>query len=145
MRTRSKLLATCAAVLAFAVVGIALQHGRAPVLGAASTECTTTGMGVARATDPTATLVASVETSVAAFVQWDETRSESVRPTSPQRTRAGGERLVMCYYDGIFRGFPAPRGATADYTRMLVAVMADGSTRLVTVGPKGSVPIASPR
>jgi len=107
-------------------------------------ECSGPGLAVARQADPTAQLAASFATTVQQFVTWEETRNASVKPTSPARRRDPGERLVMCYYDGTYTGIPTPPRASTDYSRMIVAVMADGSTRVVTVGPKATNPLTGP-
>jgi hypothetical protein len=112
-------------------------------------ECLNTGLAFARISDAGASLVASVPTTVGEFVHWEENRSKSVRPSSPQRGRVSGERLVMCYYDGTFAGMPMPpappnAAPRLPYDRILVAVMNDGTVRLVSAGYRGSLPATGP-
>lgn len=141
-------------VLVFGIVAIALSLGCAAVLGrtqvaglteaAGAPECGSKGLSVARRTDVNATSVASFVTTAGQFVAWEEASSQFVKPISPQRLQAARDRVAMCYYDGVFEGFPMPPGSAVQYTRMLIIVLSDGSTRLVSVGPKIAIPLIAP-
>lgn len=134
-------------LIAFAIVLAACTNAFARP-SAAEGECTGPGMQAARGGDPNAVLVGSFPTTAGQFVKWEESSSQFVKAASPQRNRPPAERLVMCYYDGEFLGAtqPAPPSGTRlpNYDRLLVAVMADGSTRVVIVGHRATMPVQGP-
>jgi len=143
--TRALITLSFAAAVAALTAGILASHlAQAAPSAVDQPECLGAGFSVARQADPNAQLVASFATTVQTFVTWEETRNPDVKPISPQRGRPPGERLVMCYYDGTYTGIPKPAGNSMEFTRMIVAVMADGTTRVVTVGPKATNPLTGP-
>ena len=98
--------------------------------------------------DKTAQLAASFIVPASGVVNWQETRNgpNGPRPQSKYRALPAGEQLTVCFYDGVFTGYPSHRGVSlAPYRRMVVIVTADGTAELDMVGPTSSIPLVRPQ
>src|SRR5687768_10980118 len=64
--------------------------------------CAGPGLDLARQYDPASTLVRAFPSTAATVADWQETRHGpgGPRPQSPLRSRAAGEAIGVCYFEG---------------------------------------------
>lgn len=114
-----------------------------------SGRCNDAGLARARSHGRVDGVAGAFATTASEFAVWQETRHGPTGPRSisPWRSRPGGEPIALCYYDGLFEGFPrAPRldGAPHQpYERIAIVVSSDATT-IDAVGPRDRLEVRGP-
>lgn len=98
-----------------------------------------------------ASLSGAFTVTASELAQWAETRHG---PSGPQgesrwRSRPATETVSVCYFDGVFTGFPRippPPGATSPppYDRIVLIVTNDGAITLDAAGYRTKLPVVRP-
>lgn len=121
----------------------------------ATDRCGASGRELATAYGSGVKLIAAFGATAEQVVRWQEqvVHRDGPRPTSPYRSRAAGEPIVVCYFDGSFTGIakgagPAGTAVTSTrapaYERIIVLVHADGSSALFAAGRMSTLPVTDP-
>lgn len=96
-------------------------------------------------------LVAAFSTSAGKVVEWQETRHgpDGPRIQSRFRSRPATERVTLCYFDGLFGGFPkgppdAAGNSPRPYDRVAVLIPENGEPIVDVAGYRDRLALAAP-
>ena len=140
-------IAAIATILAFVVTASASTARAAQ----GPAECSSIGLTRAVGLDSNAALVAGFATTAGRVADWQRTRLGPNGPMPPSQWSAHSpiERVAVCYYNGLFRGFPmgapSPAGtAKPDYDQIILLIGTDQNPILDAVGHRSTLPAFTP-
>lgn len=94
-------------------------------------------------------LAGAFDVSIGEFARWSETRHGPDGPrgsTSRWTNRVPTERVVVCYFDGSFSGFPRPRSEVEPqpYDRIIIVAQGASGHVLDAAGYRATLPVTRP-
>lgn len=93
-------------------------------------------------------LVGAFEVSMGELATWSENRHGTAGPTGATRwsNRTPTERVVVCYFDGSFSGFPRPPSDVppAPYERLMIVTQGASGHVLDSAGYRATLPVIRP-